>query len=152
MLKIGDTAPDFLLENDEGKLVSLKDFRDKLLVLYFYPKDNTPGCTGEAVDFSELKNKFLNYNAQIVGVSPDSVESHKKFKTGHNLDIMFLSDVDKKIATDYFVYGEKKNYGKTYMGIIRSTFIIENGLIKEAMYNVKAKGHAEKVFCKISQK
>lgn len=149
MLQPGDKAPDFLLKNDEDKPVSLNDFKNKRVVLYFYPKDNTPGCTREAIEFSLMIDKFSQYDTAIVGVSPDTPESHKEFRTSHKLKITLLSDPEHKTASDYFVYGEKKNYGKTYIGIIRSTFIIEDGIIKEAMYNVRAGGHAEKVFSKI---
>lgn len=149
MLQPGDKAPNFLLKNDEDKPVSLNDFKNKRVVLYFYPKDNTPGCTREAIEFSLMIDKFSQYDTAIVGVSPDTPESHKEFRTSHKLKITLLSDPEHKTASDYFVYGEKKNYGKTYIGIIRSTFIIEDGIIKEAMYNVRAGGHAEKVFSKI---
>lgn len=149
MLQPGDKAPYFLLKNDDNQPISLNDFKNKRVVLYFYPKDNTPGCTREAIEFSLMIDKFSQYDTAIVGISPDNPESHKGFRTGHKLRITLLSDPEYKTATDYFVYGEKKNYGKTYIGIIRSTFIIENGIIKEAMYNVRAGGHAEKVFNKI---
>jgi peroxiredoxin Q/BCP len=147
-LKEGQQAPNFSLEADDGKIYSLESFRGKKLILYFYPKDNTPGCTSEAVDFTALKNEYEKEGFTIVGVSPDSVSSHAKFRTNHNLDIILLSDPDKKCAESYGAYGEKMNYGKTYMGIIRSTFVIdENGVILKAFKNVKAKGHADKVLC-----
>lgn len=150
MLKAGDKAPDFILENDEGKKVSLEDFKGKKLILYFYPKDNTPGCTQEAIEFSLLKDKFSDLNTVVVGVNSGDLASHQNFKSKHNLKVMLLTDPENKTAEAYGAWGEKKNYGKTYMGIIRSTFVIENGTVQDAMYNVKAGGHAERVFNKIS--
>lgn len=152
MLNIGDKAPDFNLESDDGKRVSLKDFKSGRLILYFYPKDNTPGCTTEAMGFSMMVDKLAKTSVSIVGVSPDSPESHRSFRQNHNLKIILLTDADHKVASDYFAYGEKMNYGKSYMGIIRSTFLIEDGVITQAMYNVKAAGHAERVLEKLEKK
>ncbi|MCA1927782.1 MAG: peroxiredoxin [Calditerrivibrio sp.] len=143
-LKSGDVAPDFILMGDDGKEYSLKSF--KKLVLYFYPKDNTPGCTKEAVGFSELIDKFSSENIAVIGISPDSIATHKKFREKHNLKIILLSDPDKKVAEAYGAYGEKTMYGKKTMGIIRSTFIIEEGVIIDAFYNVKVDGHCEMVY------
>lgn len=150
MLQENDKAPDFSLENDEGKVVSLNDYKGKKVVLYFYPKDNTSGCTAEAIEFTELINQFKNLNTEIIGVSPDSVKSHVNFKNKHNLSITLISDPDKVLCQAYDVWREKSMYGKKYMGVLRSTFIISpDGIIEKAMYNVKAKGHAEKVLCDI---
>lgn len=149
MLKQGDKAPDFNLESDSGSIVSLGDFKGKKLILYFYPKDNTPGCTLEARGFSMMMEKLAMKGVSVVGISPDNRESHCKFIEDHELQITLLTDMGNKTASAYFAYGEKMNYGKTYMGIIRSTFIIEDGIIKDAMYNVKATGHAERVLEKL---
>lgn len=147
-LKEGQKAPDFSLEADDGNFYSLESFKGRKLILYFYPKDNTPGCTTEAVEFTALKNEYEKEGYTLVGVSPDSAASHKKFREKHNLGILLLSDPEKKCAESYGAYGEKKNYGITYKGIIRSTFVIdENGVILKAFKNVKAKGHADKVLC-----
>jgi len=150
MLKEGDKAPDFCLkgidENGEEKEFCLKDFRGSKLILYFYPKDDTPGCTTEACDFRDNLNVLAGKGYKVVGVSPDSVNSHKKFREKYGLNFPLLSDPDKKVAEAYGAYGEKKMYGKVTKGIIRSTFLIdEEGRIKKAWYNVKAKGHVEKL-------
>ena len=146
MLQIGDKAPDFELESASGDIIKSKDLLGSSYVLYFYPKDNTPGCTKEAEDFTSLINDFNNKGYKIFGVSPDSIKSHNKFITDKDLKITLLSDPEKKTAESYFAYGEKKNYGKTYFGIIRSTFVINGeGAIEKAYYNVKATGHAERV-------
>jgi len=150
MLKEGDKAPDFCLEgiDEEGREIKLclKDLLDRPLILYFYPKDNTPGCTQEACDFRDNISQILAKGYKVVGVSPDSVSSHKKFKEKYNLPFPLLSDPDCKIAELYGAYGVKKMYGKETKGIIRSTFVINpDGTIKKAYYNVKAKGHVEKL-------
>ncbi len=150
MLKEGDKAPEFCLKgiDQEGqeKEFCLKDFIGNKVILYFYPKDNTPGCTTEACDFRDNLNLLSGMGYTVIGVSPDSVNSHKKFKEKYGLNFILLSDPDKKVAEIYGAYGEKKMYGKITKGIIRSTFIIdEEGKIAKAWYNVKAKGHVEKV-------
>ncbi|MBK1963802.1 thioredoxin-dependent thiol peroxidase [Campylobacter novaezeelandiae] len=145
-LKIGDYAPAFELLNQDGIKISLKDFIGKKIILYFYPKDNTPGCTIEACDFSEDYEKFSEKNAVIIGISPDSVKSHTNFIQKYNLKHILLSDSEKEIAKIYGAWGIKKNYGKEYEGIIRSTFVIdEKGKIVKIYKNVKAKNHAQKV-------
>ncbi len=151
MLKEGDRAPDFCLEgltpDGEEKQVCLKDLlsEDKYLILYFYPKDNTPGCTTEACDFRDNLNAVAD-RAVVAGVSPDSVNSHKKFKEKYDLNFYLLSDPDKKVLQAYDAYGEKKMYGKTTVGVIRSTYIISpEGKIVKKWRNVKAKGHVAKV-------
>ncbi len=150
MLKEGEKAPDFCLkgidEKGEEKEFCLKDFRGEKLILYFYPKDDTPGCTTEACDFRDNLSQLNSLGIKVVGVSPDSINSHKKFKEKYNLNFTLLSDPDHSVASAYGAYGEKKMYGKTKMGIIRSTFLIdEEGRLQKAWYNVKAKGHVEKI-------
>lgn len=146
MLEKGMQAPAFTLANQDGIEVSLRDLLGRKLVLYFYPKDNTSGCTLEAQDFTRLLGEFERCGASVVGISPDSVKSHKNFIQKQNLDLMLLSDPQKEAASLYGAFGEKKLYGKSYQGIIRSTFIISSsGEILQSFYNVKAKGHAEKV-------
>ena len=143
MLKPNDKAPDFALPNDDGAEISLKDFGRKTLIVYFYHKDNTPGCTLEASDFSALLDEFIKKNAVVIGISPDSPKSHQNFIQKHNLKHILLSDPDKKVASLYGAFGKKMMYGKEVMGIIRSTFVIQNGIILHAFYNVRAKAHAQ---------
>lgn len=144
-LEAQEKAPNFCAKNQSGQKVELKDFKDKFVVLYFYPKDMTKGCSIEANDFSALGAEFGKFGAEILGVSPDSAESHKKFIAKENLTINLLCDENHAIAESYGAWGLKKNYGKEYFGIIRSTFIIKNGIVLKAFYNVKAANHAQKV-------
>ncbi|ASM37767.1 thiol peroxidase [Campylobacter sputorum bv. paraureolyticus LMG 11764] len=145
-LKEGDKALEFELENADGVKVSLGDFVGKNVVLYFYPKDNTPGCTTEACEFSQNYDEFMKKNTVIIGISPDSVKSHANFIQKHNLSHILLSDPNKEVAKLYGVWQVKKNYGKEYLGIVRSTFVIDkNGNIIKVYKNVKAKDHAIKV-------
>jgi len=143
----------FSLPASDGKNYKLEDFSNKFsqLLIFFYPKDNTPGCTGEAKDFSSLQENFAKKDIGIVGISPDSVISHQKFIEKQDLSILLLADENKEFATKLGVFGEKKNYGKTYMGIIRSTFLVEiaGGKIIKEWKNVRAKGHAERIFQEI---
>src|SRR5437660_1004721 len=125
MPAIGDKAPDFTLKDDQGKDVSLGDFKGKTVVLYFYPKDDTPGCTTEACGFRDDEKKFQKKNTVILGVSADEVASHGKFKTKYKLPFPLLSDPEKKTIQAYGVWKEKSMYGKKYMGIERTTFIID---------------------------
>ena len=142
----GAKAPAFSMPTDDGNKVSLKDLKGKNLVLYFYPKDMTPGCTTEAIDFSGLAAKFKRCNTVVVGVSKDSIERHEKFREKHDLAITLASDETTKICEKYGVWQEKRMYGKTFMGIVRSTFLIdENGVIRQIWRKVKVKGHAEEV-------
>lgn len=151
-LESGNLAPAFCAQDSFGLEVNLSDFAGKNVVLYFYPKDNTPGCTTEAQDFSALLEEFENLNYVILGVSPDSQKSHQNFIAKQNLKITLLSDTNKQIATSYGAYGEKLMYGKKVMGIMRSSFIIDTeGKIAKAYYNVKAKGHAQKVLDEIKE-
>ena len=138
-------AESFKLKNSEGKFVSLEDFRGRWVVLYFYPKDNTPGCTTEAVDFTTLQKEIPE--VIILGVSPDSPESHRKFIEKQKLTVTLLSDPNREVLKKYGAWGLKKNYGKEYEGVIRSTFLINpKGEIVKEWKNVKAKGHAARVF------
>ncbi len=149
-LKIGDDAPIFELENGDGVKLSLNDFRGKSVVLYFYPKDNTPGCTTEACEFSSFYDEFIKAGAVVIGISPDSVATHNKFAAKQNLKHILLSDTDKEVCIKYGVWQLRKNYGKEYMGVVRSTFIIdENSKIAKIYKSVKAAGHAAKVLADI---
>jgi peroxiredoxin Q/BCP len=151
-LETNQPAPTFSAPNAEGKTISSDDFLGQWLVLYFYPKDNTPGCTTEAIDFSEKLPEFTDLNAVVVGVSPDSEKSHGKFIDKHNLTIQLLSDPDHQLAAAYGAWGPKKFMGKEYEGILRSTFLIDpQGNIAHIWPNVRVKGHAEKVLEKLQQ-
>ncbi len=137
---------DFCLPNQDGIEICLRDLKGKWIILYFYPKDNTPGCTTEAKEFSELLDEFEKLGAIIIGISPDSVKKHCNFIEKHNLKITLLSDEEKKVLKAYGAWGIKKMYGKEYEGVIRSTFIINpDGEIVKEYKKVKAKGHASKV-------
>ncbi|MDR1553935.1 MAG: thioredoxin-dependent thiol peroxidase [Prevotellaceae bacterium] len=145
-LNTGDKAPDFSGVTQNGKTIKLADFKGKKLVLYFYPKDNTSGCTAEACSLRDGYARFLQQGYEIVGVSIDSVSSHQKFTEKHSLPFSLIADVDKKIVEDYGVWGEKKFMGKTYTGTIRTTFIIdENGIIEKIIEKVDTKNHAEQI-------
>ncbi len=142
----GSKAPDFTLPDQDGKDVSLKDYSGKWLVLYFYPKDDTPGCTIEAKDFTAIMGKLTKMGAAVAGVSPDSVKSHCKFIEKYGLKIALLSDPEKKVVKKYGAWGVKKMYGKESEGLVRSTFLISpEGKVARAWNRVKAEGHAEEV-------
>ncbi|MDJ0899167.1 MAG: thioredoxin-dependent thiol peroxidase [Xenococcus sp. MO_188.B8] len=152
LLQIGQPAPDFSAQDQNSNTVSLDDFRDRWLVLYFYPKDDTPGCTVEAIDFTALKEQFTELGAAIIGVSPDSTESHGKFIAKHNLGLQLLSDPERKVTEAYNVWRLKKFMGKEYMGVVRSTFLIApDGKLAHIWNNARAKGHAEKVLQKLEE-
>jgi len=145
-LKEGDPAPDFTLPSDTGEKVSLSDFKGKKVVLYFYPKDNTPGCTKEACQFRDGLEEIKKKGAVVIGVSADSVASHKKFKEKHNLNFPLLSDENKEVVQAYGVWKEKVRFGRRYMGIERTTFIIdEEGRITKIFPKVKVDKHLEEV-------
>jgi thioredoxin-dependent peroxiredoxin len=145
-LEIGSPAPDFLLPDETGKLVSLASFKGKKIVLYFYPKDDTSGCTIEAKDFSCLTSDFAKEGAVVIGMSPDSSKSHVKFRAKHDLNISLVADEEKKAIQAYGVWAEKSMYGKKYMGVERSTFLIgKDGRIEAAWLGVKVPGHADAV-------
>lgn len=146
MLEEGKKAPDFKLKNQDGKTVSLGDFKGKNVVLYFYPKDDTSGCTAEACSFRDEFPKFGKLNAEIIGISPDSTASHKKFAGKYDLPFTLLSDEDKKVVEAYGVWKEKSMYGRKYMGVERTTFIIDSaGKIKKIFNKVKVAGHEKEV-------
>jgi len=146
MLDAGDKAPDFSLEDHTGKTWSLADLRSQKVVLFFYPTDDTPGCTAEACDFRDSLAPFQKAGYVVLGVSPQGRDSHEKFSQKYSLNFPLLIDEDHAIAEAYDAWGEKKNYGKTYIGLKRSTFVIdEDGSIAEARYNVKAKGHVARL-------
>ena len=144
MVKEGDKAPAFTLQADDGREMSLKDYQGQKVVLYFYPKDDTPGCTREASEFRDTIKELENENAVIVGVSKDSVESHKKFKEKYGLPFTLLSDPEAKILRLYKVWKKKSLYGREMMGTERTTFLIdEKGIVKKVYPKVKVEGHAE---------
>ena len=146
LLREGDPAPPFTLPADGGAQVSLDDFRGRKLVLYFYPKADTSGCTREAQDFSALKKEFEKAGAAVVGVSADPTSAHDKFKKKYGLDLALASDETRKTVEDYGVWVEKSMYGRRYMGIERATFLIDrDGRIARVWHNVKVPGHAEEV-------
>jgi peroxiredoxin Q/BCP len=145
-LKAGDAAPPFDLPDGTGGRVSLASLKGKPVVLYFYPKDDTPGCTREACDFRDLKAEFAKAGATILGVSPDAPASHEKFAGKFSLSFPLLSDADHQVAEAYGVWGEKTNYGRTYMGITRATFLIDGqGKVARVWPKVKVDGHADAV-------
>ncbi|PIE52155.1 peroxiredoxin [Candidatus Fermentibacteria bacterium] len=140
VLTEGSAAPAFTLQNSNGKSVSLDEYRGKWLVIYFYPKDNTSGCTKEAMDFSALREEFLSEGCEILGISPDSPESHAGFITKHDLSVTLLSDPQKETLAAYGAWGLKKNYGKEYEGVIRSTFLLDpEGTVRYAWKKVQVR-------------
>lgn len=151
-LKIGDTAPDFCLPDKDNKEVCLKDFKGNFTIVYFYPKDNTPGCTTEAIGFTGILPDLQKLDAIVVGISPDSTESHRKFAEKKNLKVKLLSDPEKEVLEKYGAWGLKKFRGKTYMGVIRSTFLVDHqGNIAHIWPKVSVKGHAEEVKAKLME-
>ena len=143
MVEEGKQAPEFELESDTGETVRLSDLRGKSVILYFYPKDDTPGCTTEACEFRDSYDRFRAQGIEVIGVSPDGAESHRKFKDKYELPFPLLADPDRSAAEAYGVWKEKKNYGKTTMGVDRSTFVIgPDGTLVKAMRGIKAAGHA----------
>ena len=150
MLKIGNKAPEFTLKNQKGVDVSLKDFLGKKVVLYFYPKDNTPGCTRQACAFAKSYTEFKNKNIEVIGISKDSVPSHERFANKFELPFIILSDPNLEAIRAYDVYKEKKMYGKTVMGVVRTTFIIdEEGNVLQIMPNVKPDTNALEILAQI---
>ncbi len=146
-LKEGDKAPAFTGKNQDGKTISLDDFKGKKVVLYFYPKDNTSGCTAEACNLNDHLDEFLKKGFAVIGVSPDSEASHRKFIDKHGLRFDLIADTEKEILEKYGVWAEKKMYGKTYMGVVRTTFVIdENGEIEKIFKKVNTKEHAGQIF------
>ena len=146
MLEVGTKAPNFTLPDQNGDLHSLSEYRGKKVILYFYPKDNTPGCTKQACGFAERYPKFTEKGAVVLGISKDSVASHKKFEEKYGLPFTILSDPELVAIQAYDVWQEKKNYGKTYMGVVRTTYLIdENGKIVKAFDKVKAADNPEQM-------
>jgi peroxiredoxin Q/BCP len=146
MVREGDAAPDFTLDSDSGEEVTLSSLRGRPVVLYFYPKDDTPGCTAQACGIRDAYEEFERAGAVVLGVSPDSVKRHVKFREKYDLPFTLLADPDHEVAEQYGVWGEKKFAGKTYMGVSRSTFVIApDGTVAKAMHKVKPAEHADDV-------
>lgn len=144
-LKAGDKAPDFSGLNQNGEQISLQNFQGKKLILYFYPKDNTPGCTAESCNLNDNYQMWISKGYEVVGVSPDSVISHKKFADKFKFGFNLIADPQTEILKAYGVWGEKSMYGKTYMGVLRTTFVIEDGIIREVFDKVDTKNHSEQI-------
>jgi thioredoxin-dependent peroxiredoxin len=145
-VKTGGTAPDFTLETDGGGALSLKELQGKISILFFYPKDDTTGCTLEAKDFSDRASEFEMLGAEVAGISPDSVKSHGKFKSKHGLSLILLSDETKQMLQTYGVWVEKSMYGRKYMGVERTTLLLDpSGKVAQVWEKVKVPGHAEEV-------
>ncbi len=145
-LKVGDPAPDFCLSDKDNKEVCLKDFKGKYAIVYFYPKDNTPGCTTEAIGFTGILPELQKLNAEVIGISPDSPESHAKFIAKKDLKVTLLSDLDKDVLKSYGKWGKKKFRGKEYIGVTRSTFLINpEGKLAYIWPKVSVKGHPGEV-------
>lgn len=150
MLEDGNKAPNFEMTGDDGSAIRLSGLKGRVTVLYFYPKDDTSGCTLEAKDFSCLADQFRAAGAVVIGVSPDGVESHKKFKTKHELSVLLAADEDRKAAEAFGVWVEKSMYGKKYMGVERSTFLIgKTGRIEKSWRKVRVPGHADEVLAAV---
>ncbi len=145
-LKPGDKAPQFSIETQDGEIISLENFRGKKLILYFYPKDNTPGCTAEACNLKDNFHLLKEKGFEIIGVSPDSETSHQKFSSKYELPFKLIPDTDKKILKDYGVWGEKSMFGKVKEGVHRTTFIIdETGTIEKVFTKVQTKDHTQQI-------
>ena len=150
MLSPGDPAPDFTAETDGGGSIQLSELRGRKVVLYFYPRDNTSGCTLEACEFRDTSQGFVAKNTVVLGVSADSVKSHDRFKAKYDLRFPLISDADHKIAEAYGTWREKSLYGRTYMGVVRSTFVIdEQGKVVAVYDKVKPRGHAQAILAKL---
>ena len=146
MLSIGDVVPDFSLKDTEGKIVTKSDLKGKKYVVYFYPKDFTPGCTTEAAEFARDYKKFKSADIEIIGISPDDVDSHKKFGKKMEVPFILLADTDKEVAKKFGVWGKKQFMGREYMGVNRTTFLVdEKGKVFKVFEKVKAAGHAQEV-------
>lgn len=148
MIKVGDKAPEILGRNKDGEIINLKDYRGKKVVLYFYPKDNTPGCTAQACNLRDNYQELKKEGYEVIGVSIDDEKSHQRFTDKNNLPFQLIADTDKKLVEAFGVYGEKKNYGRTYMGTFRTTFIInEEGIVEKEIgpKEIKTKTHADQI-------
>jgi peroxiredoxin Q/BCP len=151
-LEIGKEAPDFTADIEGGEELTLSDYHGKWVVLYFYPKDNTPGCTTEAQCFRDHMSDITALGTEVIGVSPDKVKSHDKFKEKHNLNFHLVADPEKTICKMYDILGEKKMFGKTLFGVVRSTYIIDDkGVLRYVFPKVKVKGHVEEVIEKLKE-
>ena len=149
-LEVGDKAPAFTMTRDGGGSISLEDLKGKVAVLYFYPKDDTPGCTTEAIDFTRLKDEFAKAGAEVIGVSRDTVAKHDKFVAKHKLGVVLGADEDGAVTEAYGVWQEKSLYGKKYMGVMRATFLIDgDGVIRRIWPKVSVKGHADEVLAAV---
>jgi thioredoxin-dependent peroxiredoxin len=149
-LKAGDKAPEFSGSNQDGKIIKLSDYSGRKLILYFYPKDDTPGCTAEACNLNDNYNVWLDKGFEVVGVSPDSIESHRKFREKYGLKFDLIADTEKKILQEYDAWGEKSMYGKKYMGVVRKTYVIdENGHIQDIFEKVETKNHTKQILNKL---
>ncbi|WP_311342489.1 peroxiredoxin [Corynebacterium riegelii] len=144
-LEAGDTAPAFTLTNDRGEEVSLAVYAGKRVIVYFYPRANTPGCTTEACDFTNEWSAFADADVAVVGISPDKPEALAKFRADHDLKVELLSDPSKDVLRAWGAFGEKNNYGKIVEGVIRSTFLVNDGKIEQSQYNVRAAGHVGRI-------
>jgi peroxiredoxin Q/BCP len=144
-LKVGDRAPDFSGLNQNGERITLDHFKGKKLILYFYPKDNTPGCTAESCNLSDNYQLWISRGFEVVGVSPDSVASHKKFADKFGFGFNLIADTNTEILNAYGVWGEKSMYGKKYMGVLRTTFVIADGIIQEIFDKVDTKNHTDQI-------
>ncbi len=150
MLKVGDKAPVFKGLNQDEKEISLSDFAGQKVILYFYPKDNTPGCTAESCNLSENYDDLTSKGFEVIGVSPDGIASHQRFIAKHNLRFNLIADTEKEILQQYDAWGLKKLYGKEYMGVLRKTFIIdENGEIVKIFEKVKTKDHTNQILSEL---
>ncbi len=146
MLDIGNKAPNFKLPNKDGNTISLKDFKGKNVIVYFYPKDLTPGCTKQAISFTEYSEEFAKRETVIIGISPDSSASHEKFTKKHNLNLILLADEEKQAIESYGVWKEKKMYGRTFMGVERSTFLVDRtGTVQAIWRKVKVAKHIKEI-------
>jgi len=153
ILKEGDKAPDFTGVIQDGSTISLKDFIGKKVVLYFYPKDNTPGCTAESCNLNDSYSELTQKGFEVIGVSPDSEASHTKFIAKHNLQFNLIADTEHKLMEAFNAWGLKKMYGREYMGVLRSTFIIdENGFIEKIIKKVKTKDHTNQIYSELEIK
>ena len=152
MLEIGDTIPDFCLPNQDEEEICFRDIKGRWIVLYFYPKDNTPGCTTEACDFTEALPDFIALEAIVLGISPDSPKKHRNFIEKKGLKITLLADEEKELCKKFGVWQLKKNYGREYMGVVRSTFLIApNGTLAYKWEKVRVKGHVDEVKTKLEE-
>jgi peroxiredoxin Q/BCP len=149
-LQVGDKAPDFVAKNQDDNTISLNDFKGKKLILYFYPKDNTPGCTAEACNLNDNYSELTEKGFEVIGVSPDSIESHQKFIAKYNLSFHLIADAEKEVINKYGVWGKKNMYGKKTMGLLRTTFLIdEEGNIQHIFKRVQTKDHTNQILQKV---